>query len=99
MKQFETKGAGSATPAPFSSRVAITSFRPALQKIPDIDTNAVTALEAPPAAVPQTGALFSVFRHRNYRLFFTGQSISLIGFWMLAIAQAWRVYRLTDLKQ
>ncbi|MCE9521612.1 MAG: MFS transporter, partial [Alphaproteobacteria bacterium] len=42
------------------------------------------------------GGLFEVFRHRNYRLFFTGQSISLIGFWMQAIAQSWLVYRLTD---
>jgi MFS family permease len=42
------------------------------------------------------GGLLSVFRHRNYRLFFTGQSISLIGFWMQAIAQSWLVYRLTS---
>ena len=37
-----------------------------------------------------------VFRHRNYRLFFFGQLISLVGFWMQAIAQSWLVYRLTD---
>lgn len=42
------------------------------------------------------GRLWDVFRHRNYRLFFTGQAISLIGFWMQAIAQSWLVYRLTD---
>jgi len=40
--------------------------------------------------------LWHVFRHRNYRLFFSGQAISLIGFWMQAIAQAWLVYRMTD---
>lgn len=34
-------------------------------------------------------------RHRNYRLFFGGQSISLIGTWMTRIATAWLVYRLT----
>jgi MFS family permease len=34
-------------------------------------------------------------RHRNYRLFFSGQSISLIGTWMTRIATAWLVYRLT----
>lgn len=33
--------------------------------------------------------------HRNYRLFFGGQSISLIGTWMTRIATAWLVYRLT----
>jgi MFS family permease len=35
-------------------------------------------------------------RYRNYRLFFSGQSISLIGTWMTRIATSWLVYRLTD---
>jgi MFS family permease len=34
-------------------------------------------------------------RHRNFRLFFGGQSISLIGTWMTRIATAWLVYTLT----
>ena len=34
-------------------------------------------------------------RHRNYRLFFAGQLISLIGTWMQNLAQSWLVYRLT----
>ena len=34
-------------------------------------------------------------RHRNFRLFFGGQSVSLIGTWMTRIATAWLVYRLT----
>jgi MFS family permease len=34
-------------------------------------------------------------RHRNYRLFFSGQGVSLIGTWMTRIATAWLVYRLT----
>jgi MFS family permease len=34
-------------------------------------------------------------RSRNYRLFFTGQSISLIGTWMTRIATSWLIYRLT----
>jgi MFS family permease len=33
-------------------------------------------------------------RHRNYRLFFSGQSVSLIGTWMTRIATSWLVYRL-----
>ncbi len=33
--------------------------------------------------------------HRNYRLFFVGQGISLIGTWVQRIAQIWLVYRLT----
>src|SRR5499425_1074785 len=35
-------------------------------------------------------------RHRNYRLFFSGQSLSLIGTWMTQIATSWLVYRLTN---
>ncbi|OGP54860.1 MAG: MFS transporter [Deltaproteobacteria bacterium RBG_13_52_11b] len=35
-------------------------------------------------------------RHRNYRLFFAGQGISLIGTWMQRIAMGWLVYRLTN---
>lgn len=34
-------------------------------------------------------------RHPNFRLYFTGQSISLIGTWMTRIAASWLVYRLT----
>ena len=34
-------------------------------------------------------------RHRNYKLFFAGQSLSLIGTWMSQIAASWLVYRLT----
>lgn len=33
--------------------------------------------------------------HRNYRLFFSGQLISLIGTWMDQVAESWLVYRLT----
>jgi MFS family permease len=33
--------------------------------------------------------------HRNYRLFFTGQGLSLIGTWMQRLAVSWLVYRLT----
>ena len=37
----------------------------------------------------------TAFRHRNYRLFFGGQAISLIGTWMQSVAQAWLVLMLT----
>lgn len=40
-------------------------------------------------------ATLRAFRHRNYRLFFAGQLISLIGTWMQTVAQSWLVYRLT----
>ena len=34
-------------------------------------------------------------RHRNLRLFFGGQSVSLVGSWMQSVAQGWLVWRLT----
>lgn len=40
--------------------------------------------------------LFRAFGYRNYRLFFSGQSISLIGTWMQRIAVSWLVYKLTQ---
>lgn len=39
--------------------------------------------------------VFRALRHRNYRLFFAGQSISLVGTWMQQIAVSWLVYRMT----
>jgi MFS family permease len=35
-------------------------------------------------------------RHRNYRLFFGGQGISLVGTWMQQVALSWLVYSLTN---
>src|SRR6202521_3535431 len=43
-------------------------------------------------AVPHT---FRALRHRNFRLFISGQIISLVGTWMQNVAQSWLVYRLT----
>jgi MFS family permease len=44
------------------------------------------------------GLIFALraLRHRNYRLYFGGQGISLIGTWMTRVATSWLVYRLTD---
>ncbi len=39
--------------------------------------------------------LMRALRSRNYRLFFAGQSISLIGTWMQQVAMSWLVYRIT----
>jgi len=39
--------------------------------------------------------LFSSLRHRNFRLFWSGQLISLIGTWMQNVGQAWLVLELT----
>jgi MFS family permease len=35
-------------------------------------------------------------RHRNFRLFYLGQLVSLSGTWMQSLAQAWLMYRLTQ---
>ncbi len=40
--------------------------------------------------------VFRALKHRNYRLFFGGQSISLVGTWMQQVAMSWLVYRLTN---
>ena len=40
--------------------------------------------------------IFRTLRYRNFRLFFAGQSVSLIGTWMQIIAMSWLVYRLTN---
>src|SRR6188768_3085170 len=47
-----------------------------------------------PASAPRTG-VFRALRHRNYRLFFSGQTVSLIGTWITRVATSWLVYRLT----
>jgi MFS family permease len=39
--------------------------------------------------------LLRALRHRNYRLFFGGQSVSLAGTWITRIATSWLVYRIT----
>ena len=53
------------------------------------------------AATQQTSFMDSIshawraLRHRNFRLFFFGQSISVVGTWMTRLATMWLVYRLT----
>ena len=39
--------------------------------------------------------MLRALRHRNYRLFFSGQSVSLVGTWMNRLAMSWLVWRLT----
>ncbi len=53
--------------------------------------------EAGLKAEPRAGVshAWRALRHRNFRLFFGGQTISLIGTWMTRVATGWLVYRLT----
>src|SRR5512141_941411 len=39
--------------------------------------------------------MFRALRSRNFRLFFSGQCLSLVGTWMTMVALSWLVYRLT----
>lgn len=51
--------------------------------------------EVPPTKSSSLTFMFRALSHRNYKLFFSGQSISLIGTWMTRIATSWLVYKLT----
>jgi MFS family permease len=48
-----------------------------------------------PFKLKMNAKIFSSLRSKNYRLYFAGQSISLIGTWMQNVALSWLVYRLT----
>ncbi len=48
-----------------------------------------------PVRVEAFGNIFRALKYRNYRYYYYGQSISLIGVWVQNIAMGWLVYRLT----
>jgi MFS family permease len=51
-----------------------------------------------PVSEPARASLshaWRALRHRNFKLFFAGQSISVVGTWMTRVATSWLVYRLT----
>src|SRR5437763_579422 len=47
-----------------------------------------------PSEAPRAHPLRAL-RHRNFKLFFSGQLISLIGTWMQQVAQSWLIFRMT----
>jgi MFS family permease len=51
--------------------------------------------DAPSKTRDRLKIVFRSLQYRNYRLFFSGQSISLIGTWMQRIAMPWLVYHMT----
>ena len=65
----------------------------------------MTASVTPPSPVPRSPAappprprrrgIGRALQSRNYRLFFSGQTVSLVGTWITRIATSWLVYRLT----
>ena len=48
-----------------------------------------------PLSLPLRSSLWRSLRHRNYRLYLTGQLVSVCGTWMQQVALSWLVYRLT----
>lgn len=55
----------------------------------------IEAGEETPSWLGQFGHSFRALRHRNFRLFISGQIVSLVGTWMQNVAESWLVYRLT----
>jgi MFS family permease len=49
----------------------------------------------PETALASISHAWRALRYRNFRLFFFGQSISVIGTWMTRVATSWLVYRMT----
>jgi MFS family permease len=47
------------------------------------------------SAPRRLGFMVRALSHRNYRLFFAGQGVSLVGTWITRVATSWLVYRLT----
>jgi MFS family permease len=61
------------------------------------DSRLVTVLSTfRPVTVTSLRTVFAALKHRNFRLFITGQFISLCGTWMQVIARGWLVLQLTD---
>jgi MFS family permease len=54
------------------------------------------SVNAPRAARPPVHHGLRAFSHRDFRLYFTGQLISLVGTWMQSVAQGWLMHRLTE---
>src|ERR1700687_3374234 len=64
--------------------------------IPTADEVLPTGPPTPsPSGPSRLPPVFRSLKHRNFRLFFSGQLISLVGTWMQTIAEAWLIYRLT----
>jgi MFS family permease len=69
-----------------------------LRPVPRLSRDVVAGLSFALSRVamhPKSTRLTRALRHRNYRLFFGGQSLSLLGTWITRVATSWLVYRLT----
>ena len=78
-------------------RIRIPWFGQASADPPEVGLDA-TGVALTPDSERRLNRTFRAFRHRNYRIFFTGQAISLSGTWMQTIAMSWLVLEITDSK-
>jgi MFS family permease len=60
-----------------------------------VSTPATSSDPRETSLLPSISHAWRALRHRNFKLFFFGQSISVIGTWMTRLATSWLVYRLT----
>src|SRR4051794_36889240 len=84
------------SPLEWTSHMDIISAKTQERAVPEIGL----AQEKPTLIVPPQQArgllwAFIALRHRNYRLFWFGQMISLVGTWMQTTGQAWLVLQIT----
>lgn len=59
------------------------------------EINSINGKISPDRFKSKISSTFRALKHRNYRLFFFGQIISLSGTWMQSVAQSWLVYNKT----
>src|SRR5690606_19120920 len=85
--------------AHFSGSAGATALPTAIRQRFPIMVNFSRAMPSDPPhnSTSKTGIrfMFRALSHRNYQLFFSGQSVSMIGTWMTRIATSWLVYKLT----
>jgi MFS family permease len=58
-------------------------------------TTPASPVPPPQPANSERGATFAALANRNFRKFFYGQAVSMIGTWMQSVAQSWLVLELT----
>ena len=61
----------------------------------ELEITAVTAGTAPIRLPSKITSIFPALVHRNYQLYFAGQAVSLIGFWLQAVGIGFLVFQLT----
>jgi MFS family permease len=67
----------------------------AVTPAPPSPPRAGNLLPAPDLTLPWWAVPFRALRHRNYRLYFLGQLVSLVGSWVQTTALMWLAYKLT----